>query len=78
MAVEITVYDVSENVRDRLAENAADRSQSLDDYLRQELERLAMTPSVKSLVEEVRRRKEASGASVSTSEILAARDADRA
>lgn len=38
MTSEITVYDVPESVRDRLAENAADRSQSLEEYLRAELE----------------------------------------
>lgn len=77
MAVDITVDDVPESVRDRLAEKAADRSQSLEEYLRQELERLAAAPSVASLVEEIRRRKEAAGTSIPTSEILAARDADR-
>lgn len=49
MAVVITVYDISENVRDRLAEKAAERSQSREEYLRQELERIAVTPSVASL-----------------------------
>ena len=78
MGVEITVYDVPENVRDRLTEKAADRSQSLEEYLRQELERIAATPSVASLVEEIRHRKEASGTSIPTSEILGARDDDRA
>ncbi|WP_420446366.1 FitA-like ribbon-helix-helix domain-containing protein [Candidatus Poriferisodalis sp.] len=48
MAVEITIYDVPEDVRDRLAEKAADRSQSLEEYLRQELKRLATTPPVES------------------------------
>ena len=77
MDVDITIDDVPENVRDRLVENAASRSQSLEEYLRQELERIAATPSVASLVEEIRRREEASGTSISTSEILAARDDDR-
>lgn len=77
MAVEITVYDVPENVRDRLAEKAAERSQSLEEYLLRELERIATAPSVERLMDEIRRRKEAGGASIPTSEILAARDADR-
>lgn len=59
MDVEITVYDVPESVRDRLVEHAASRSQSLEEYLRQELERMAATPSVASLVEEIRHREEA-------------------
>lgn len=52
MTVEITVDDVPESVRDRLAEKAAERSQSLDEYLLQELTRIAATPSVVSRSEQ--------------------------
>lgn len=77
MPVDITVYDIPESIRDRLAENAADRSQSLEEYLRAELERLAAKPSVESWLAETRSRVEAAGNRVSASEILDARDADR-
>lgn len=68
MAVDITVDDVPESVRDRLAEKAADRSQSLDEYLLVELQRIAARPSVASLVEEVRRRRESASTSDPTSD----------
>lgn len=81
MPVEITVYDVPERVRDRLAGKAADRSQSLEEYLRAELEQLAerfsAKPSVGSWLAETRRRVEAAGTRVSAAEILDTRDADR-
>lgn len=76
MAVDITVDDVSESIRDRLAEKAADRSQSLEDYLLQELQRIAAMPSVTSLVEKTRRREEAAGMSDSTSEVPSESDAN--
>ena len=77
MPVDITVYDIPESVRERLAENAADRSQSLEEYLRAALERLAAKPSVRSWLAETRRRVEAAGTRVSAAEILDARGADR-
>ncbi|MDE0135137.1 MAG: hypothetical protein OXH86_01835 [Acidimicrobiaceae bacterium] len=77
MAVQITIRNVPDDVRDELAAKAAERRQSMQEYLRGELERLAATPSVATLLEEIRRRKEAAGTQVSTDEILAARDADR-
>ena len=77
MAVQITIRNVPDDVRDELAAKAAEQRQSMQEYLRGELERLAATPSVSTLLEEIRRRKEAAGTRVSTAEILAARDADR-
>lgn len=77
MAVQITIRNVPDDVRDELAAKAAERRQSMQEYLRGELERLAATPSVATLLDEIRRRKEASGTHVSAAEILAARDADR-
>lgn len=78
MAAEITVDDVPESVRDRLAENAADRSQSLEEYLRQELARIAAAPSVATLIEKIRRQQEATSTSVPTSATFAAHDDDSA
>ena len=56
---------------------AADRSQSLEEFLLQELERIAATPSVASLVEAIQRRQEASDTSLATSEMPCERDDDR-
>ena len=77
MAVQITIRNVPEEVRDELAARAAAKRQSMQEYLLEELERLVSFPSVEMLMREVRQRKEASGTAVTTEEILAARDADR-
>ena len=77
MAVKITIRNVPEEVRDELAARAAAKRQSMQEFLREELERLVSFPSVEMLMQEVRQRKAASGSSVTTEEILAARDADR-
>ncbi len=49
----------------------------MEEHLRGELARLAATPSVATLIEEIRRRKEAAGTRVTAAEILAVRDSDR-
>lgn len=77
MSVQITIRGVPEEVRDQIAARAAARGQSMQEYLRGELERLAARPSVTSWLAETRRRVEAAGTHVSAEEILAARDADR-
>ena len=77
MGVQITIRNVPEDVRDKLAVKAATQRQSMQEYLRGELERLAAKPSVESWLDEVRRRVEAAGTRISAAEILAARDADR-
>ena len=78
MTVQITIRGVSEEVRDKIAARAASRRQSMQEYLRGELERLVSMPSVETWLEEVRERKAATGTRVSTASILRARDADRA
>ncbi len=77
MPVQITVRNVPEEVRDELAARAALKRQSMQEYLREELERLAALPTIETVLEEVRRRKEASDSKVTTEQILEARDADR-
>ncbi len=77
MPVQITIRDVSDDVRNELAARAARRGQSMQEFLRGELERIASRPSVDDWLDEVRRRKEASGTRVPASVILEARDADR-
>ena len=77
MAVQITIRGVPEEVRDELAARAALKRQSMQEFLREELERLASVPSIESVLAEVRRRVEASDSNVTTAQILEARDADR-
>ena len=77
MPVQITIQNVPEEVRDELAARAALKRQSMQEYLRSELERMVSRPSINTVLEEVRRRKEASGTTVTTAQILEARDADR-
>ena len=77
MPIQITIREVPENVRDELAARAALQGKSMQEYLRAELERLAARPSVDTWLEQVRKRKRASGIRVSSGQILKARDADR-
>jgi plasmid stability protein len=77
MAVQITIRDVPEKVRDELAARAALQGKSMQEYLRMELERMTARPSVEAWLEQVRKRKRASQTRISTAAILKARDADR-
>jgi len=77
MSVQISIRNVPQEVRDELASRAALRRQSMQEFLRQELERLAGMPSIDTVLEEARRRVEASGTVVTAEQILEARDADR-
>lgn len=77
MPVQITIRRVPERVRDELAARAALRRQSMQEFLRQELERIASRPSLDTWLQRVRERKEAAGTRVRPSSILQARDADR-
>lgn len=77
MSVQLTIRDVPERVRDELALRAAADGKSMQEFLRAELVRLAAKPSINSWLKEVRARKRASSVRLTSSEILAARDADR-
>jgi plasmid stability protein len=77
MSVQITIRGVPEEVRDQIAARAAARGQSMQEYLRGELERLVAKPSIDEWLREVRARKRAMTNRVTTEEILRARDADR-
>jgi hypothetical protein len=77
MSVQITIRDVPEKVRDELAGRAAGQGQSMQEFLRTELERLASRPSLKSWIEQVRNRKRTSQTRIPASQILKARDTDR-
>ena len=78
MAVQITIRGVPEEVRDRLAERAALQRQSMQEFLRGELERIASRPSVSAWLSEVRARKEVMGNRIPPSAILGNRYVDRA
>jgi antitoxin FitA len=77
MPIQITIRDVPAKVRDELAARAALQGQSMQEYLRTELERLAARPTVHAWLEQVRKRKRSSQIRVSAQDILKARDADR-
>ena len=82
MSVQITIRDVPEKVRRELAARAAAQGRSMQEYLRLALERLALErlasrPTAEAWLEQVQRRKRASGSRVAAAEILAGRDADR-
>jgi antitoxin FitA len=77
MAIQITIRDVPEKVRDELAARAALQGKSMQEYLRAELERLARKPSVETWLERVRKRKRASQSRVSTRRILEVLDEGR-
>ena len=77
MPVQITIRNVPEAVRDELASRAALRRQSMQEYLRGELERIATRPAIGAWLETVRTRKALAQSRVSPSLIVRARDADR-
>ena len=77
MPVQITIRDVPEAVRDAIAVRAARQRQSMQGFLRGELERIASRPSAAEWLERIRERKSAAGTRVSVASILRARDADR-
>ena len=64
-------------MRDELAARAAMRHQSMQEFLRQELERIAARPSIAAWLQAAGEITSAGGAEVSASEILEGRDADR-
>ncbi|MCY4107727.1 MAG: hypothetical protein OXG11_01715 [Chloroflexi bacterium] len=77
MAVQITIRGVPEEIRDELAARAALRDQSMQEFLRGELERIASRPSPDALRTRICYRKRTSGTRVPLSTILQARNADR-
>ena len=77
MPVRITIRGVPEDVRDELAARAARQRQSMQEFLRGELERIASRPSIGTWLQGVRDRKAVAETRVQPSRILRARDADR-
>jgi plasmid stability protein len=70
----IQIRNVPESIHRTLKARAAARGTSLSDYVLEEVTRLAQTPTPEELDERIRTR---GPAGVSTSDILAARDAGR-
>jgi antitoxin FitA len=77
MGVQLTIRDVPAAVRDELASRAARERKSMQEYLKQELERLAARPSLETWLERVRDRKRAAGRRISAKQVLKHRDAER-
>jgi len=77
MSVQITVRNVPNEVRNELAARAARAGKSMQEYLREELERLARRPSIDEWLSRVRGRKELARSTVGADVILDHRDADR-
>lgn len=77
MAVQITIRNVSEEVRNELASRAALKHQSMQQFLHEELDRIASRPSHEMLLDRIRQRVNASGRGVSRETILATLDADK-
>jgi hypothetical protein len=77
MTVQITIRNVPEPVRNELAARAASRRQSMQEYLLQELERLASRPTLDRWLEEVSRQKARWARSLPPDVVLGHRDADR-
>lgn len=77
MPVQITIRGVPEAVRDELAARAARNGQSMQEYLRLQMESLASRPSIEQWLDRVRERKEAARTRVPPEMILDHLDADR-
>jgi plasmid stability protein len=77
MPVSMTIRDVPDETRDALAARAARAGQSLQEYVRGQLNELARRPSPDDLWARVEHRVRAAGTRLAASDILAARDADR-
>ncbi|MYC93813.1 MAG: hypothetical protein F4X14_02485 [Caldilineaceae bacterium SB0661_bin_32] len=77
MPVQITIRNVPEEVRDELAKRAALQGQSMQEFLRGELERIASRHSLAAWLQGVRARKAVAESRVQPQQILRARDAAR-
>lgn len=77
MTVQITIRNVSEEVRNELASRAALKHQSMQQFILAELERIASEPDYEMVLDQIRERVDASGRGVSTETILAAMDEER-
>jgi plasmid stability protein len=77
MSRSITVRDVPDPTADELASRAARTGRSLQEYLRDQLISLAATPDPDAWLVRIHERKATTPTTVSTTDILEDRDADR-
>ncbi len=77
MTVQLTIRNVPTGVRDEIAARAARQGKSMQEFLRQELERIASQPSLDEVCERIRQRKAMTGTKLSVDEVLAAQETDR-
>ncbi|TFV62271.1 hypothetical protein E4P41_07865 [Geodermatophilus sp. DF01-2] len=77
MPVSMTIRDVPDETRDELAARAARAGQSLQEYVRAQLNELARRPSPLDLWDRVQHRVRATGTRLPAEEILELRDEDR-
>ena len=77
MPVSMTIRDVPDETRDVLAARAARAGQSLQEYVRAQLNELAQRPSPEEFWERVRHRLRATGTRLPADVVLEARDLDR-
>jgi antitoxin FitA len=77
MTVSMTIRDVPDETRDVLAARAARAGQSLQAYVRAQLNELAQRPSPEEFWERVRHRVRATGTRLPADVVLEARDLDR-
>jgi plasmid stability protein len=77
MPTSITVRDVPDETHRELASRAALRGQSLQEYLRYKLVEIARRPDARTLMAQVRQRKQSARTRLSTDKILTYRDRDR-
>jgi antitoxin FitA len=78
MPVSMTIRDVPDATRDTLAARAARSGQSLQEYVRAQLNELAERPDPEELWDRVRHRLRTARTHVPTEFILDAKDRDRA
>jgi hypothetical protein len=72
MTVNITIRNVPVGTRDRIAERASLRGQSMQEYLLAELERAVARPTVDEWLQRARRRKRRSPTVATAEDIVAA------
>jgi plasmid stability protein len=77
MSVQITIRDVPNEVRDELAARAARSGKSMQEYLREALERIANRPPVEEWLQRVHSRKGLAPRNVAADVIVTHRDAGR-
>jgi adenine C2-methylase RlmN of 23S rRNA A2503 and tRNA A37 len=77
MSATVTIRNVPEGAHDEIGARAELAGQSLQEYLRRHLVALASKPDMKTLVAQIRERKERTGTNVSIETILRELDAIR-